>query len=105
VDGFEREKGRDLIGGSLAFWRSSGLGIGAGVCKRKKEIQPHSTKRGKGILTSCANENPDGMLNIGTFLAASSNIRPSFDRSSSSIALSPSSSYTAENLDFEGRWI
>lgn len=35
VDDFERENGRVLIGGSLAFWRSSTLGKGAGVCKRK----------------------------------------------------------------------
>lgn len=43
VDTFEREKGREVIGGSLAFWRSLALGKGAGVCKGKTEIHPQST--------------------------------------------------------------
>ena len=47
VDPFEREKGSEVIGGSLAFWRSPALGKGAGVCKSKLGIYQQITKREK----------------------------------------------------------
>lgn len=76
--GLPNEKGRFEIGGSLAFVRSFCSGVASGLAKEKL----------------------DGSWKVGNFLEASSIIACSLrlPSSSPSIASSPSSSYTAENL-------
>jgi len=86
ADGFDNENGSALIGGSLAFVTSWGIG----VCG-SDEIM-YACVQLVEIFTSFANVNPAGISNKGAFFAASSSATLS-----SSIA-SSSSSNAAENL-------